>query len=391
MSVDQLRSRRSAYDAFAFIVGSSNTILDRWLFRPGGKYNCALARIAIAAALWLTINHNNNFLLPAYNWESWIVGMIGSGWSPKGLVKLADWIYGGIPPAWTYWLTFEIARFAIILMAIGLFVPLSQIVATIAVIYCVSLQTSFGPYWSHAYNVQCLAALAFMFARSADVLSVDAWLRQKRGHSALDRGNVYWWPVIFAELATALFMFGAFYQKFRETGFYWALSDNIRNSLGITWFQYRADPPFLANWIGSDPFIWKTAGMLQLFTQSTTILACFLVAYPIFRLIFGGIFFLIEILALAHVFRFWHPFWIPLCFLSIDYEHFWRSWKAKKERSVARPTETKGWFPRHANPFRLLFTQRLEREGEILSLVGPPLPTIAFVLSFGAMLFGYYF
>jgi hypothetical protein len=255
-------------------------ILKLWLFRPGGAYNCAIARIAIAAALWLTITHNNNFVLPAYGWDNWVAGMKGAGWTPKGLVAITDWLFGGIPPGWTYWLAFELSRISIICMALGFLVPFSQITAAIATLYCVSIQISFGPYWSHAYNVQLLAALAFMFARSADVLSVDASIRSYRGYPRPDRGNVYWWPVIFAELATALFMFGAFYQKFRDTGFYWALSDNIRNSLGITWLQYRADPPTIAEWIASSPLIWQTAGMLQLFAQSTTILACFLVGYP---------------------------------------------------------------------------------------------------------------
>ena len=65
-----------------------------------------------------------------------------------------------------------------------------------------------------------------MFGRSTDVWSVDAWLRRLRGVSPPVRGNVYWWPVLYAELAVAMFMFGAFVQKFRETGFNWALSDN---------------------------------------------------------------------------------------------------------------------------------------------------------------------
>jgi hypothetical protein len=139
-----------------------------------------------------------------------------------------------------------------------------------------------------------------------------------------NRGNVYWWPVIFAELAVALFMFAAFYQKFAPNGLNWAISDNIRNSLIITWLQYRADPPDIATFLMQHPFVWKVAGILQLFTQSATILAAFFIYRPFFRLIFGAAFFLIEILALGSVFLFWHPFWVPLCFISVDWEYFYK-------------------------------------------------------------------
>lgn len=362
--------------------------IKNYLFRPGGAYNCAIARMVIASALWLTIIHNSNFSIPAYNWDVWLQGVEGVGWTPKGLVKFTDWYFDGIPPGWTYWLAFEIARISIICMAVGIFIPVTQILATLTTVYCVSLQTSFGPYWSHAYNVQLLAACAFMFARSSDVWSADAWIRKVRGHAAPDRGNIYWWPVIFAELATALFMFGAFYQKFRETGFFWALSDNIRNSLGITWFQYRADMPEIAYWIASEPFIYKTAGMMQLFIQSTTIIACFLLLYPVLRLIMGGAFLLVEILALTHVFRFWHPFWVPLCLLSVDFEHFYHQWR---RRTIEATTKQESSLLSRVlmGSFRMLFMRRIEGVTEKVKRL-PSYSSIALIYGFGIVFFGYY-
>lgn len=309
-----------------------NNLISSWLFRSGGKYNAAITRMAIAIALWLTIRHHSNFDF-ALDYKEWILVKSSLGWIPKGIIKIFDLLYSGPPPELLVKSIYITAHISIICMFIGLLIPISQVIAVLSLLFIVSLQTSYGPYWSHAYNVQLLAGLAFMFAKSADVLSVDYLINKWRNNSNKEKGNIYWWPVIFAELSVALFMFGAFFQKFRAGGIYWALSDNIRNSLVISWLQYRSEPPSIVMWIVQDPLIWKTAGMLQLFAQSTSILAAFFLHRPIFRFIFGGLFFFIEIVALGHVFEFWHPFWIPLCFICVDWEYFYKllnSFRSKK-------------------------------------------------------------
>lgn len=331
--------------------------------------------MALGLALLLTVTHNGNFTYMALNWDNWLQGNSGTGWNPKGVIKFADQFWGGPPPetftARVYWLSI----ITCLTMILGILTPVSQVLATLSAVYLVSLQTSFGPYWSHAYNVQLLAALAFMFSRhSGDVLSVDALIRKLRRLPARDYQGSYWWPVIYAELATAMFMFGAFFQKFRETGVYWALSDNIRNSLIVTWFQYRSDPPPIALWLASEPLVWKTAGLLQLFAQATTILAAFLIARPVFRLLFGAGFFAAEILALGHIFRFWHPFWAPLCLLSIDFEHFYRLLKR-------RPSQFTG------GAVGLLFQHRIEKVGEKSA---PANKWRIPIVTFGLVFFGYY-
>ncbi len=333
-----------------------------WLFRPGGKYNIAISRVVIATALYLTLS-DGNFSWTTSNWQYWVEGR--SDWSPKGIVKLLGLFHQGPPDAWLPIATYYLGMGAIAAMAVGFLGRISQVVATICTVFLVSLQTSFEPYWSHAYNVQLLAALAFMFGRSTDVWSVDAWIRRLGGHAPPNRGNVYWWPVLFAELAVTMFMFGAFVQKFRRTGFNWALSDNIRNSIVISWYQYRSDPPELAAWLISNPWLWKTAGTLQLFAQATTVLAVFLVMRPILRALTGGVFFLIEIFALAKVFKFWHPFWVPLCLLSVDFEYFWGALKGRGKAVLAARAAATG-------------------------IAGIPGKTLALVGLFGVGLFSYY-
>ncbi len=389
--------------------------LKHWLFRTRGQYNIAIARISIALALWLSLHHGTNFSYLAEHYQSWLALGEGAGWVPKGLVK---WFGAQPPPEWLVISAFRTAEISILMMGVGLLVPWSQIVAALATTFFISLETSFGPYWSHAYNVQLLAALAFMFGRSADVWSVDAAIRVARKIPRPERGNCYWWPVIFAELATALFMFGAFIQKFRGTGLQWALSDNLRNALSISWFQYRVSAPPIALWLADNPWAWKAAGLMQLFAQSTTVLAAFLVDHPVFRLIFGGTFFFGEILGLTQLFHFWHPFWIPLCLLSVDWEYFYGRLYGTKAAapslvsrlpsllsSIAPIWRQAGEAGRHAAicawrhliaavsaAFRMLCAARSGRWGSASerSAWGVPPRTAILVIAFGALFFSYY-
>lgn len=371
-------------------------LLNRWLFRPGGQYNIAVSRIAIALALWLSL-HDRNIDQLTHNYTAWIAAQAGAGWVPKGMIKL----FGlNPPPLVLVDLLFRCAQISILMMAIGFLTPWSQIVAALSTTFIISLQTSFQPYWSHAFNVQLLAALAFMFGRSSDVWSVDSMLRQWRGRALKPRGNIYWWPVLFAELATALFMTGAFFQKFRETGVHWALSDNLRNSISISWFQYRTAPPEIALWLANNAWAWKAAGMMQLFAQATTVLAVFFVARPVFRLIFGGLFFLGEIIGLSQLFHFWHPFWIPLCLLSVDWEYFYGRMKGT---IPAPPTMAAKLAPILSALRRALLAawRQLARAAKAIAqrLTSPHLSsaplsvstrTSTFVIAFGCLFFGYY-
>lgn len=366
-----------------YLIDKSNQVLSRWLFRPGGQYNAAITRMFIALALWLTITHGGLDYAPIYN--HWLTLRIDFGWFPKGIIKFADLIFHGPPPEWLVKSIYYTAHISLWCMFVGLFVPFTQILAVLTVLFIVSLHTSFEPYWSHGFNVQLLAGLAFMFARSSDVLSFDSLIRKWRGKkSSIQWKQIYWWPVIFSELAVALFMFGAFLQKFRNGGIFWALSDNIRNSLIMSWFQYRSDPTDTSLFLMSDPLIWKTAGTLQLFAQSTTILAAFLLSRPIFRLIFGGIFFFVEIIALSLVFRFWHPFWVPLCFIAVDWEYFYAQFKElrKKVKSSILNKEN----------FLALFAHRTSIQAKLTKekFLEPSRKYARCVIIFGSLFFGYY-
>lgn len=285
----------------------------------GGEYNAAMARVVLAVALWLTID--------AHTHSPWSYVMESTGfvWHAKGLVKL---LFPLKPPSEAFFVGLEyLARASCLLMAVGLLTRLSQAVCAIATTFIVSLHWSPYVYWSHGANVTLLASLVFMFCRSGDRMSLDYLIRKCLSGDAatLSRyeGN-YWLPVLAAELAVHLFMLGAFWSKWTNVdGIWWALSDNLRNSLAIAWGLYRFEAPALVPLTISSPLLYKSLGVLQLFTQLTTSLAVLMIHRPVLRLLFGGVFFFLEIIGLTVLFEFWHAPWVALCLLSVDWEWLW--------------------------------------------------------------------
>ena len=350
-------------------------------FYEGGEYNAAIARASLALALWLTLNVE----LGQYdNFKSWISVMQYAEWVPKGLAKI--FFPDAIPQADVLNALTWVTRAAIVCMFFGLCAQTSAIVAALGSTLLVSVNWSPYPYWSHGSNVQLLAALSFMFGRSGDRWSIDAIIRHLRGTpDPVEKHNGrYWWPVLFAELSTHLFMFGAFYSKFTNgDGLWWAWSENMRNSIAVSWGMYRFDPPVLAEWITSAPVVYKTTGTLQLIAQAVTIFALFLVRRPVLRAVVGGGFFLAEIFGLQVVLgdAFWHPFWICLCVLSVNWEWFYRKLCEIKRDGAALPATPLEWA---VLPFKILFVR------DDLKTLPQPRATSKILFLFAALFFGYY-
>jgi hypothetical protein len=361
---------RPAGSFLSRIPGRIESFAAGTLFFRGGAYNAAIARMVLATALWLSIRDVGG----AWSWDYYVASFSSWGWNPKGLVKIVDLFTNGPPSQALVVATYLVAKWSIVLMFVGLFSRISSIVAALSATLFCTYMCSFGPFWSHAFNVQLLAALSFMFGRSGDVLSVDALIRWFRGRPSPVKvyDGRYWWPVLFAELATHMFMFGAFFQKWTNgNGIWWALSDNLRNSLAVAWGLYRFDPPAITLWVMDHAWVYKTAGTLQLFAQFSTVICLFLVRWPVPRMIIGGSFFFLEILGLSRLFEFWHPFWVPLCLLSVDWE-----WLFRKIRGGAASS----W-----NSFALLMErQKLARAYDL------PRPYRAAVYAFFVAFFGYY-
>jgi hypothetical protein len=142
---------------------------------------------------------------------------------------------------------------AVGLAAIGLMTRVSTVVAFVLGVYLIGLPHNFGKiHHSDAAVVLILAGLAL--SRCGDAVSVDAWLRRRRGLPPPAPSGEYRWPVRVAWLCTVLLYFAAGVSKLRNGGAAWVFSDSFRNILLehhyshvplVTWGLTIAESPFL--------------------------------------------------------------------------------------------------------------------------------------------------
>lgn len=106
-------------------------MISRWLFRDGGKYNLAIARVAVGFSLLFTLNYKEQFSAMALHWNFWKTSRDGAGWTPKGLIKIVDLFTDGPPSGEFTKIVFMISLVSIVAMIVGLWSWPSQIVATV--------------------------------------------------------------------------------------------------------------------------------------------------------------------------------------------------------------------------------------------------------------------
>jgi hypothetical protein len=319
--------------------------LKETLTLPGASLSVAICRIALfyatlqsllyldgAFVMWLSSStFNSPFVWTAdlrglNYYQTFLTRIDGTPWVPKGLVKL--FFTSGPPSPAVMYGIMTFAYVSTLAALVGLFTHISAVCSVMSVLLVSSIFTSWGGYWSHGFNVVHLAGLAFMFGRSGDRLSVDALINRLRGKSdveASDARGDYRWPVVMGELAVHMFLFAAFWSKYNNGGgFMWALSDNLRNSLAVTWGVYRSSPPPILDFVMSHLWAFRFVGLAQLLMQGITIISCLLVRFPLWRALIGGAFMTLEIIGLGVLFEFWHWNWLPLVAFSIDWDRLWR-------------------------------------------------------------------
>jgi hypothetical protein len=313
-------------------------------FTPGASLSVSICRIALCYSMLQSLLYLDGAFVMRFSattfdspwlwdadirqihyYEAWLTRVSASTWVPKGLVKI--FFSAGPPLPQTMYAIVTVAYVSVLSAMIGFCTRLAMPIAVLSVLLVSSIFTSWGAYWSHSFNVVHLAGLAFMFGRSGDRLSVDALIARLFGGSKVaqrDAAGQYRWPVVFGELAVHMFLFAAFWSKYNNGGgIWWALSDNLRNSLAVTWGVYRSHPPLIIDFVMSHMWAFRFVGLAQLFMQSTTVISCALIRYPMRRACIGGLFMALEILGLAVLFEFYQWLWVPLIAFSIDWDRLW--------------------------------------------------------------------
>jgi len=288
----------------------------RYWFADGGRWGVAIVRIAIAVSVLMTLARISQPIstgdLPGSHALYRPVGiwmLLGHTPPPEALVSLL-WVV-----AWG----------ATVMMLVGLFSRAATAASCIAGTALAALSFASASTWSHQYNIVFLAQLAFLGARCGDALSLDALIRWRRGRPAIDAPRGYQWSLRLVQLAVALMFAGAVFHKLLHGHFTlrWALTDNLRNQLLVRYDLAGLPRTPVADWLIDDVWRFRTAALLNLVSQLAPIAACIFVTRPWVRAL-GGMFFVVETIALALVVGLWNPHWIPLVAVFIDWDRLLR-------------------------------------------------------------------
>jgi hypothetical protein len=317
----------------------------RYWFAEGGRWSAAVLRIAIATSVLLTLQRLAT------------LSTVHIPGPPELYRPVGIWMLLGhhVPPGFVVTTLWIVAIGATISMALGLCARASTAVSLVAALALASASFASSATWSHQYNVVFLAQLALLGARSGDVLSLDAVIRRHRGLPARDVPRGYQWSVRLVQFAVALMFAGAAFHKILHGHFTlrWALSDNLRHQLLVTYDLAGNPRPALVDWIIDDVWRFRTMAVLNLISQSTPILACFFVRRPLVRALGGG-FFVLETVALGLVVNLWNLHWLPLAAVFVDWERLF-GFVTRRGPSVPPPTPP-GWSPpRAARTFVVAF------------------------------------
>jgi hypothetical protein len=139
------------------------------------------------------------------------------------------------------------------------------------------------------------------------------------------------------QLAVALMFAGAVFHQILHGHFTlrWALSDNLRHQLLVRYDLAGLPRPEVVDWIIDDVWRFRTAAVLNLISQATPILACWLVRRPWLRAVCGG-FFVLETVALGLIVNLWNWHWLPLVAAFIDWDRL-AGVIARRTRSPSSP------------------------------------------------------
>jgi hypothetical protein len=281
----------------------------RYWFADGGRTAAACVRVALALAVLLSLRRLatiDPLVAPADVYRP--VGpwrLLGASPPPAALVE-AMWIG---------------ATAATLAMLVGLRTRAATAISFACAMPLAAMSFSATGHWSHQYNVVFVAQLAFLGAHAGDTLSVDAWLRARRGLPAADHPRGYQWSLRLVQLAVALMFAGAACHKLAAggLGLRWALSDSLRHHLLVRFDLAGLPRPPLVDWLLAASWRYQAAALLNIITQLAPIAACVFVRQRWLRAA-CGVLFIIEVLALGFVVDLWNLNWLPLVAVFVDWE-----------------------------------------------------------------------
>jgi hypothetical protein len=303
------------------------SLWQRYWFAPGGRHSNAALRIAIATSVLWTV-----WRLTASGYVADPDSAPAQLYRPIGILMLLG---SNPPPTWLIDGMKALAWVATTAMLVGWRSRATTVVSWVCAVGLACFHMSFTATWSHQNTLPFLVHLAFLGARGADVWSVDAWLRRRRGQLPINIPGGYQCSVRLAQLSVGLMFFSAAMAKlfFGDFTLAWVFSDNLRHQLLARFDWIGAPQTPIAAWLLLDVWHYRVAAGLNLLAQLTPLTAVVLVHRPLLRALAGSVF-VVEVVALGLVMDLWNLHWLPLAAVFVDWDRL-RSLVARRSQKVA--------------------------------------------------------
>ena len=276
----------------------------RFWFGGGGRLSVACVRIGIAVAV---LGSLQTLLLRDGD---------PNAYDPDGILQLLG---SEIPPRALLNTLLVVAYASTLAMLVGLFSRISTAISLVSALALISYDVSFMPGWIRANNVVFLAHIAFLGARCGDALSVDAWMRKRRGLPPA-MGN-YKWSLQLVQLGIALMFLSAAAAKWANGGFTlsWVFSDSMRHHLLMQFDVLGNERTVFADWVIDNAFLYKGLAFGSMISQTLPTATVFLMNRPWARFACGSLFFA-EAIGFGLLLGLWDLHWVPLYVAFIDWD-----------------------------------------------------------------------
>jgi len=194
-------------------------------------------------------------------------------------------MYQWIPlfPAEVIEIMLLVAKVCMVFALVGLFYTPAAIGVALTVPYLIGIGNNFGKV-NHSENLLAITLVVFAFARAADSLSIDAWLRRRKQRPIPSPSGEYKWPIRTVWLIIAGMYFSAGISKLLHSGWEWAFSDSFRLLLLRHHFTH-SPPTQIGVWLANYPVACQWLAFVSLMLE---LLCPLLLLGGRYTLIFGG-------------------------------------------------------------------------------------------------------
>jgi len=186
----------------------------RFWFEPQSPTNLAVCRILFYGTVFL--------IFVRRDFSEW-GGVSGVFWRPIPLFRS---LHLGQPSSELLHVVQAVWKVSLAASCLGVLTRFFGAAAFLSGTYLLGLLFTFGRY-GHANSIIVLVMGILALSRCGDALSVDRYIRSRRGEPAPAPDAEYRWPIRLVWVVFAFVFFGGGVAKLRHAGLAWAMSDTL--------------------------------------------------------------------------------------------------------------------------------------------------------------------